>query len=322
MKRKTFSLETLQNAATSYPHKRAAAKALGICTETFCTLLQKNNIEFIPVKVEKPKQFKGYPEIDKDWLIENWANTTKSIKGLAAEIGVPDSLLESRIYSYGLKKSHKHSFNVDKFFDVQDPHIWYVAGLAATDGYFPKHFDAVEFNLVGEDEYNLLNSIREYYESQKEVVQHRKATRQQDWYWLVSYYGIKEFFYKTFNIPARDKTFNLDVPKCFPSEACAKAYVRGCLDGDGSIAADGKSVRLVTASEPFVKGLGEIVKSYTDIDYRFFYITASGYAAGKIYPAIDWNTTRSKPVLDWVYSLENCFKLERKYQRYLKNTTE
>jgi hypothetical protein len=276
----------------------------------------------VPIKAEKPKQFKGYPEIDKDWLIENWANTTKSIKGLAAEIGVPDSLLESRIHSYRLKKSHKYSFNIDKFFDVQDPHIWYVAGLAATDGYFPKHFDAVEFSLVGDDEYDLLNSMKEYYESQKDVVQHHVATRKCDWYWLVSHYGIKDFFFNTFNIPARNKTFDLKVPNSFPSEDCAKAYIRGCIDGDGYITADGKVVRVTTASEDFIKGLGEIVKRYTGVDYRFFYISSSGYSSGALYPSIEWKTARSRQLLDWVYSLEDCFRLERKYQRYLNRTAE
>jgi hypothetical protein len=321
MKRKTFSLETLQEAATTHPHKRAAAKSLGICTETFCKLLQEHNIEFIPAAWEKPKQFKGYPEINEQWLIDNWVNTTKSIKTLADEIGIPDSVIESRISSYKLRKSHKHSFNAEKFFNIQDPHIWYVAGLAATDGYFPKHFDGVEFSLVGNDEYNLLNSMREYYESQKEVVRHHTATRKNDWYWLVSAYGIKEFFFETFNIPARNKTFDLDIPKSFPSEDCAKAYIRGCIDGDGSIAVDGKSVRVCTASEAFVKGLGEVVEKYTGIGHRFFFIAASGYSKGKLYPAVEWNSTRAKPLLDWVYSLEDCFKLERKYQRYLVNKT-
>ena len=321
MKRKTFDLETLKIAATTHPHKMAAAKSLGICTETFRNLLIEHNIEFVPVEIEKPKQFKQYPEIDKEWLIDNWVNTTKSIKELADEVGCLDSLIESRIAAFKLKKSHKHSFNTEKFFNVQDPHIWYVAGLAATDGYFPKHFDAVEFSLVGEDEYALLNSIKEYYESQKEVVQHRKTTRQQDWYWLVSYYGIKEFFFDTFNIPARNKTFDLNVPKSFPTEDCAKAYLRGCIDGDGYITSDGKAVRVCTASEAFVNGLGEIVQKYTDIEYRVFFVAGSGYAKGKLYPAVEWKTNRAKRLLDWLYSLEDCFKLERKYLRYLNNKT-
>lgn len=319
MKRKTFDLETLKIAATTHPHKRAAAKALGICTETFRNLLVEYNIEFVPVIAEKPKQFKEYPEIDKDWLIKNWVNTTKSIRSLANELSIPDSLIESRISSYKLKKSHKHSFNINKFFNVTDPHIWYVAGLVATDGYFPKHFDAVEFSLVGDDECKLLNSIKNYYESQKNVVQHHLATGKGDWYWLVSYYGIREFFFNTFNIPARNKTFNLNVPKSFPSEDCAKAYIRGCIDGDGYITADMRSVVICTASEQFINGLGEIVAQYAGIPYNTYFRKGST-KKDTLYPVIEWKTSRAKQLLDWVYSLEDCFKLERKYQRYLKNT--
>lgn len=41
----------------------------------------------------------------------------------------------------------------------------------------------------------------------------------------------------------------------------------------------------------------------------------------KLYPMVSWYTNTAKKVLAWVYSLKNCFKLERKYQRYLDSIT-
>ena len=319
MKKKTFSLETLQVAAVSYPTRKAAGASLGISKDTFSNLLKENNIEFIPIKVDKPKQFKQYPEINEDWLIKNWVNTTKSIKELANEVGCLDSLIESRIASFKLKKPYKHSFNTEKFFNINDPHIWYVAGLAVTDGHFPKYYDALQFSLVGDDEYRLLDSIKTYYESSKDITRYHTEGKG-DWYWIINYPGLQQFFLDNFNITMENKTYEADVPKSFPSEDCAKAYIRGCIDGDGYITAKGDRVRICTSSEAFVRGLGKIVENYTEIPFNANFVR--GYTKNdQLYPMVEWKTNRAKRLLDWIYSLEDCFRLERKYLRYLNNKT-
>ena len=35
------------------------------------------------------------------------------------------------------------------------------------------------------------------------------------------------------------------------------------------------------------------------------------------YPIVSGGISTGKRALDWAYSLENCFRLERKYERYL-----
>ena len=319
MKKKLIDIEVLKEAAISYPTRKAAGEALGISKDTFSNLLKEHNIIFVPIKVDKPKCFKQYPEINEEWLIKNWVNTTKSIKELSQEVGCLDSLIESRIAAFKLKKPYKHSFNTDKFFNINDPHIWYLAGLAATDGHFPKHYDALQFSLVGEDEYQLLNSIKTYYESSKEIAQYHTDDKG-DWHWIISYPGLQQFFVDTFNISMENKTYTTGIPKSFPSEDCAKAYVRGCIDGDGYITVTGDRVRVCTASETFTQGLGEIVSTYAGIPCNNFFV--KGYTKkDMLYPAVEWKTNRAKRLLDWLYSLEDCFKLERKYLRYLNNKT-
>ena len=319
MKKKIISLEALQTAAVSYSTKKAAGEALGVSKDTFSNLLKEHNIAFVPVKLNKPKQFKQYSEINEEWLIKNWVNTTKSIKELANEIGCLDSLIESRIASFKLKKPYKHSFNVEKFFNIADPHLWYLAGLAVTDGHFPKHYDALQFSLVGDDEYRLLESIKNYYESSKEIIQYHTEGKG-DWYWIINYPGLQQFFLETFNMALENKTYNADVPKNFPSEDCAKAYIRGCIDGDGYIAAKGDRVRICTSSEAFIKGIGKIVEDYAGIPCNINFVR--GYTKNDtLYPMVEWKTNRAKRLLAWVYSLEDCFKLERKYLKYLNNKT-
>ena len=81
-----------------------------------------------------------------------------------------------------------------------------------------------------------------------------------------------------------NKTFNAQVPQSFPSEDCAKAYIRGCIDGDGSIQKDGRCVTIATASEKFISGIVAIVKHYTGIEANQYYICRTREAE-HLYPA-------------------------------------
>ena len=80
---------------------------------------------------------------------------------------------------YKLKKPYKHHFNTNKFFDLNDPHIWYLAGLLVTDGYFTKNYDSFTISLTGDSEYQLLKDIKTYYECSSEIKQyHLTSTKE------------------------------------------------------------------------------------------------------------------------------------------------
>lgn len=324
MKKSNITKEQLENIINSCETKLEAAKQLNITTETLRKYLKLYNLTFNTLhwKAGKESSNRQHQEIDKQWLINNWLNTTKSIATLAKEFNISESLLESRISFYQLKKKYKHTFNKEKFFDLNDPHIWYLAGLFVTDGYLSKNSNSITIELVGHDEKLLLESIKDYYESSKEVVEYTKhqVNYHKDGqvisnYWAVSCDGLQEFFNKYFNIPFDKKTFDADVPQAFTNEDCAKAYIRGCLDGDGYITINRAAIILSTASEKFINGLYNIIKQYLNIDGKIF---MSKRGEDKFYPTITWLKNDSHTILDWLYSLENCFRLERKYNTYKK----
>ena len=74
-------------------------------------------------------------------------------------------------------------------------------------------------------------------------------------------YNIKEFYLEKFNIPCVDKTFSLKFPEYFYNDMCLRAYILGCLDGDGWITHLNKipDVGILSASKDFMCGLSNTI---------------------------------------------------------------
>lgn len=185
--------------------------------------------------------------------------------------------------------------------------MYYIAGLLNTDGYFRKDTDGFNLQLVGDSEYKLLEKIREYLELTCPI--YKMGNRS---ILSVNYTGVNEHFKRAFNIDVKNKTFNTSVPKSFPNEECARAYVRGCLDGDGYIGSNKPRFTLLTASEKLVYGIKDIIKCYTKVDISVRYERRKT----RNYPCIAVQGRNAIEVLDWVYGGNNFLTLERKYSRY------
>lgn len=253
-----------------------------------------------------------YDFIDKKWLIENWINTTKTLKQLADELNINDSLLEYRAAKFGLRKQSKYPFDKKKFYNLNDPHIWYLGGLIATDGYLVYNHDAIEISLVGDSELELLTSIKQYYNSLSPIKKYGTA-----WRFRILDDGIQKFFIDNFGLTKENKTETVKSVLKFPNESCAKAYILGCIDGDGSISFNPKlnqlSFSILGASKSFIKGFKNIVQLYTGINlpYRLEYKKYTG----NYYPTVGTKGKKVNKFLEWVYS-ENTFCLGRKKQIY------
>lgn len=297
--------------------KNQLAKELGVDVGVITARCKEYGIEYKVCSWKKGKTFPTdiYPYVNKEWLQKNWLDTDKSLHTLSLEHNIPQSLLESRASSYKLKKTFKYRYNVSKLTDITDYHLYYLAGLLATDGWMDKQHDQVNIGLTGDDEKELLISINNYYENTRPVKTYSNGST------YLSFYGrgVKKIFIEYFNIPnskESNKTFEVGVPEKFYNEDCVKAYLRGCIDGDGSIRIDGKLCDLFTGSEIFVKGLLRIIKQYIGIDISLSYLTAQDRVTK--YPGFYMAVNNTRKFLDWIYSLENCFYLKRKYKRYLK----
>lgn len=293
-----------------FRYKRDAAKYFNMCVDTFNRILKEYDIDYrkYSSKIVKHK-LNSYIEIDKQWLIDNWINTGKSLRQLSEEFNVPEGTLESRALMFNLKKSYKTPLNYSRFFNIYDLHIWYLAGLIATDGYVPSGgYNAIELSLTGDSEAQLIQEIADYYNA---VSVHHYGRNH---VLRISYPGINKFFEEVFNIPPGPKTFTLQVPKSFPNEQCAKAYFLGCMDGDGCLSSSEFAFSLTTASEDFVVGLNQILKTYLGISCCVYFEKREGK---KLYPTISSSCSKAKLVEQWMYSIiDDCFFLRRKYLRY------
>lgn len=304
-----FNEDVIKQAINQYPNKQDAANSLGISIYILNKYLKKYNIIYEGSgSWKKPKS--RFPEITKDWLINNWINTDKSMYQLAKEFNIPYGVLDSRRAKYGLSKRYKLPLNKDKFFDVNDIHIWYLAGLIATDGYIPnKNRNSIELSLTGNSELLLLNSIATYYNTQGGIHHYGDTHTLR-----IAFDGINDFFTQVFNIPPGPKTFNLQIPNSFPNEDCAKAYFLGCVDGDGCISKSKYSLVLTTASLDFISGLNAIINKYLNIDGLIYLEKRDN---NKQFPTLSIYNWKAKLVCDWMYSIKDrCFYLERKYLRY------
>lgn len=258
------------------------------------------------------KIYKTHPEINKDFLISNWVNTPRSLREIALEMNVSESLLERRARTYGVTKHRKYSINEERLFDVHDPNVWYLAGLIATDGYTNTNADFIAITMVGDSEKKLLHDICSYFEISAPVAEYHTSNLVK--YSLrISAKGIKAFFSENFGITEQNKTFTVDVPSVIISKDCLKAYILGCFDGDGCIShiKEGHpSVRVTTASEKFIRGLMQLIQSYFNVDV-YYSIANHKYPTMGVY-----GKKNVLNLLNEVYSNSGCLKLDRKYEKY------
>lgn len=305
MRKIEISKNKLQEMINKYPYKKDTCKELSIDIGTLNRLLKEHGLNYPRTGSQKGiERIKKCDYINKEWLIQNWVNSSKSMRQLAEEEKVSESLIDRRRAKYNLTKHFCYPLNREKLFNLEDINVWYLAGLIATDGYVPKNRNAVEITLVGDSERKLLLDIYNYFELTSPILYNKNTTRIR-----FSTEKLNEFLYTNFNIPSGAKTFSVGAPSSFKNENYAKAYFRGCLDGDGCISNQGKSFSILIASLDLIKGLQHILNLYVGPEYHIRYERG--------FPLISGRDTTAKKVLDWCYSLEDCFKLDRKYKKYL-----
>lgn len=309
MKKVNIDVSTLEYTINTYPLKKDACKTLGISIDTLRRLVNEAGLSYPRTSKYKGLSKDGkYSFVDESWMKTHWINTSKSLNELSQEFNIPEGVLEYRRAKYNLFKPFKHTLNIGRFMDLSDPHIWYVAGLSATDGYLPKDQDSLEIDLTGESENKLLLEIASYYNSSAQPVGYGKTHRLR-----FAFKGLDDYMFKSFNIHSGPKTFDVDVPKSITNEDCAKAYFLGCFDGDGSISKSSYSVSLTTASELFVQGLSELYRRYTGTCIPV-HMTLSD---GKYYPTLSCTDKKARCFLEWMYSIiDRSFYLDRKYLNY------
>lgn len=299
--------EKIEEAIKKYPYKKDACKWLGIGLKSLNRLVNDYSLTYPSGNFKRGKTFiDSYIEINKQWLIDNWLNTNLSLNDLSAKYDIPLSTLEYRASKYKLTKSYKYDVN-DKIFDLSDVNLWYLAGLIASDGYLEKNADGISITLVGDSEYNLLKDIASYYSSNISVrIYNGKCNLR------LSAKGLKEFFSANFNIPLEQKTYSVKCP-VFPEEKYLQAYLRGLFDGDGYISASKNRFSILSASDGYLESIASEIERFTQIKINVHTTTRKNNHS---YYVIYLGGKSAKTVLSWIYSLDNCFFLERKFSNF------
>ena len=296
----SITKQQLEEAINKYDTKSDAAASLNISKKTYLRLLDKHGLVF------KNKIDKLAERFSKQWLIDNYVNTLKSLGEVERENNLPKRSLECLCNKYDITKPYANWCNYDKLFDLTDPNVYYLGGLIATDGHIDRGGHRFGIGLSGDSERELLSEIAAYFEFNKGVA----VRREKEYSIMASGKDIGKFYLENFGIQEMNKTFIVGVPKCFYNENCAKMYVRGCIDGDGCIThlnSNSPTFSLLAASKDLVFGLYNIILSYVSIslkysEHKYYDITCAGIHV--------------KNLLDWVYSYDG-FKLNRKYEKYL-----
>lgn len=316
MRKFNISKDYLTSLIMKYPFKSDICQILGINVTTLNRVLREYNLTMkrVNYKKIKPEGFKFRPDIDRDWLIENWVNTSSSLNELSLKENIPLSTLEYRVSKWQLKKPYKYQLQLNRLFNLEDPHLYYLAGLFATDGYFPFNVDAVEIDLTGDSEKKLLEDLRDYYIPDFPIPSYQRPGCSEHYKLRLSGPNVKNFFEGLLNTPTKNKTFYIKGINAFPSEDCAKAYIRGCFDGDGYISSSKFRVDICTASEIFVVGIRDTLNKYLGLHLNIHWERRKSGA----YPSLSAAGSTARKLLTWVYSLEDCFKLERKYNKFIR----
>ena len=121
MNKLNFTREQIEYASKNFSYKYEAAQYLNCSKDTFTNYLKMYNIEF---KRSGPYKGTDRPEcchsfITKEWMIEHWVNTSKSMRQLSEEFNISESTLDYRREKYALEKRFCYPFNRNKFFNLE-----------------------------------------------------------------------------------------------------------------------------------------------------------------------------------------------------------
>jgi len=165
----------------------------------------------------------------RDWLIDNWVMSSKSLRQLAREEGLSSRAFEQFAVRYKLKKVLKYRINEDKI-SLDDPVFQYFLGLFAADGYADKSSLRVTIDLKGEAGKELLYKLQEYFESTAPLRRY-KLPKGSEGRWRLTLTSKKlRLLIESLGMGV-NKTSTLQLP----SLPTYNHFLRGFVDGDGSI---------------------------------------------------------------------------------------
>ena len=194
----------------------------------------------------------------------------------------------------------------ESFFAVPNITNSYWAGFIAADGSVVRSNTSLKIELANKDHDHLIK-FRDVMMFTGHVYKRKTS--------VVILYGIPRVLddlKSVFNITQR-KSMTLQSPH-ISDEDHIRSYIRGYFDGDGSISkvSSGNTYRLsvVSGSKDMIDWLESQIQKWSGIDCTGIYPDRNHWQL------VYGGSRQALSVLDWLYC-DACYRLDRKYQRYL-----
>ena len=241
----------------------------------------------------------------------------KSERAIGEEFGIGEGKVDYwvRKWGFNFKKSDPDRvFNL-KHIDKEDPVFCYYAGLIATDGYLDYKNKRISLRCNNEGSKEVFEAIRQYFEyiRPNRIYPKRYKTPINDItipnncifeeLRSMGIYGKKE-----------TRTFSLDW-YVNANDDCKRMFLRGVLDGDGSIAKKYGQFRIAMKSSGFIANLLSIFNNQFDNKYTIRGQTNS--TTNNVYPAIWLYKEDSLTFYSFIYQGFDTFRFTDKYNRYI-----
>jgi len=237
-----------------------------------------------------------------------------SRREIAKQLGIGKTTVNTWSSELGFKFK-KHTVN-EKFFDELTDESAYILGYIFADGnvaWTPEKGYYTMTLTAAEKDKDHLEKIRKLMSSSKPLLyspvtkSYRLIVNSKRICWRLMNYGV---------IPKK----SLVVKFPFISKSLLKHFIRGVIDGDGSVLYYPRKrspffeIRIFSGSLDFCKGLRDAITNNTGLSSTIRKISLNTYE-------LRYCCSRGKKLAEYIYSGSNLF-LDRKYKKYKDNVLE
>lgn len=260
---------------------------------------------------EKIKYLKSHPDLVYKEYIENGKTTVQ----LAEEWQLPKSTVYSIVKScnlVGIKFKEKVNYCDESLFELDNPIFCYMAGLISADGYIDEKNHRVCIRMA-ESARDMLEKLREYFSVSNSVAAYNTVGYSGN----ITMYDLTVSSKKLLerlaqlNIHGRKKDLLVRFPDMnLLSDECQEMYMRGLWDGDGAVYNDKLYTSILEESQLMIDSIKLFIECKLSLRVR--------YESGKKFPSVYISGKDVLTFYEWLYRNYLDFKIEYKYDRYLK----
>ena len=268
--------------------------------------------ESVRKKANRMKLTKKWGLPDENLLIDAYPNTdAENFRKLFPEKSL--GAIHSKASRLGLKRKNYFKYVNTKFFDSWSQRVAYVLGFIAADGCISIQSDDDRYQLIIQiNDLELLEKIKYVMKSMHPI---SRIIRKLGPIYRLSICS-KRLVYRLLELGIGPrKSLSMRFPN-IPKEY-ARHFIRGVLDGDGSIGItkfpNGQrylQLSFVSGSEKFIRGINDTIHEKLDMQQRKIFYSGNVYV-------LEYTHKSAKKVLAWIYS-DSVIHLERKYQRFVE----